>query len=29
MYESTLDEFAFPNGSYWVGSGVLSVVESE
>jgi L-fuconate dehydratase len=29
MYESTLDEFAFPNGSYWVESSVLSIVESE
>jgi L-fuconate dehydratase len=25
MYESTLDEFAFPNGSYWVGSIAESV----
>jgi len=24
MYESTLDEFAFPDGSYWAGSGAVS-----
>jgi L-fuconate dehydratase len=27
MHESSLEEFAFPNGSYWAGSRVLSTVD--
>ena len=29
MYGSSLEEFAFPNGTYWAGSRVLSTVDVE